>query len=232
MAKAKPKKVVTKAAPANVAKVVQSISVDVDLRVLRAFAAFASTDETRFYLSGVHVSAIKGGVTYAVTDGHRMAVRREPVHEQVGVGSILVPASVCKQISKADLKSITADARGVLKIAPGGKSSLALPDREIHFEGIDGTFPDWWRCVPSHCTGKPAQFNESYVKAFATLANDLEVGSAFIHHSGPSDPCPVTFSAINHDALFGILMPMRREGGTWVRPAWLPKLPAEVKKAA
>ena len=78
----------------------------VNLVVLAAASAFASKDETQYYLNGVRVEFDETGATYVATDGHRMICFRDDLMQgkNLLVGSFIIPTAHCKhfKIGKED----------------------------------------------------------------------------------------------------------------------------------
>ena len=119
-----------------------------DLRRLLEKTRFAiSTEETRYYLTGVYLHAAEGpGTLRAVaTDGHRLA--RAEIALPKGAAAmpgVIVPRKVVQEVSR-------------LTDGVDGEIRVALSDSKvrIEFDGgvltsklIDGTFPDYERVIP------------------------------------------------------------------------------------
>jgi hypothetical protein len=180
--------------------------------VLRAALVCVSSEETRYYLRGVHVEPDADDVVLVSTDGHRLFCGRCP----------LPPAGA---ITPADPFIVPTDA---IKKALTGYKGLGIQLQrtgdiwtlgDITFKPIDGTFPDWRRVAPTQKTisedlGKIAQFNPAYVADMGKVAKAVvpttrgAVALPIIHHMG-SGPAFVTFSG--REDLFALLMPMRGE---------------------
>ena len=106
-----------------------------------------STEETRYYLTGVYLHAAEGdGTLRAVaTDGHRLARAELPLPKGAsGMPGVIVPRKVVQEVSR-------------LADEADGDISVALSDSKIRieFDGgvltsklIDGTFPDYERVIP------------------------------------------------------------------------------------
>jgi hypothetical protein len=187
-----------------------SFSIPTD--VLRAALVCVSTEETRYYLRGVHVEPDADDVVLVSTDGHRLFCGRCP----------LPPAGA---ITPAEPFIIPTDA---IKKALTGYKGLGIPLQrtgdvctlgDVTFKPVDGTFPDWRRVAPtqkiiSDDLGKIAQFNPAYVADMGKVAKAVApttrgaVALPIIHHMG-SGPAFVTFPG--RDDLFALLMPMRGE---------------------
>lgn len=73
----------------------------INLRVLAAAVAFASKEETRYYLKGVCLEIEPRAVTYIGTDGHRLIVYRDEKQDKDApdnllLGTFIIPTAHCK----------------------------------------------------------------------------------------------------------------------------------------
>ena len=125
------------------------------VEALDAVAFAISTEETRYYLNGVHLTAAEtidgtARLGLVATDGHRLARWRGPLPEGAsGMPSVIVPRKTVGEIRK-----IAAEG------AKGGHDqvAIALDESKIRFEIgetilvsklIDGTYPDYGRVIPA-----------------------------------------------------------------------------------
>ena len=120
-----------------------------DLRRLIEKTRFAiSTEETRYYLTGVYLHASKEGgsaLRAVATDGHRLARIEAPLPKGAGqMPGVIVPRKVVTEMHR-------------LIEGRDAEVSLSLSDSKIRaeFDGavltsklIDGTFPDYQRVIP------------------------------------------------------------------------------------
>ncbi len=171
--------------------------------LLKAALICASSEETRYYLRGVHLSTSGHMVT---TDGHRMFVAR--LNERPAA-DVIVPY---------------ADVQAALKLAGArAKEIEATPERigQIAYVPVDGTFPDWRRVCPTGeelPSGKPedqpgnVHFNHAYIgdlaKMAAILCGKADTAQSMLHPVSVSHPCLVTFG--ERADCFAVLMPVRR----------------------
>lgn len=125
------------------------------VEALDAVSFAISTEETRYYLNGVHLTAAEtidgtARLGLVATDGHRLARWRGPLPEGAsGMPGVIVPRKTVGEIRKI--------------AAEGGKSGhdqvvIALDESKIRFEIgetilvsklIDGTYPDYGRAIPT-----------------------------------------------------------------------------------
>lgn len=138
-------------------------------QMLKVCAPAMSTEQTRYYLMGVHVFEKNGDIVYEATNGHfliRCTSMLEQDDDLKGL-DIIIPDFFVKEISKPSfLKGFgvigelyldaTIEAQTISVEMPGGVASNKL---------VDGTFPSIDAVMPSHQKG---------VKACADFALNLE----------------------------------------------------------
>jgi DNA polymerase III sliding clamp (beta) subunit (PCNA family) len=177
--------------------------------LLKAALFCASSEETRYYLRGVHLNTSGHMVT---TDGHRMFVAR--LNERPSA-DVIVPY---------------ADVVAALKLAGGRAKDIEIDlaaNRigQISFAPVDGTFPDWRRVVPTGLETPSAKdpsdnaahvhFDHRYVGDFAKMAAILcgkavtTTSQSVLHPVSASHPALVTFG--DRADCFAVLMPVRRK---------------------
>ena len=114
------------------------------LPALGRVARFASSDDARSGLNGIHCETAGDTIRFAATDGHRLHV------EAPGKGSLpgaLLPTAWCSLVARLPWESVriavadgTCWARGTL---PAGIRA------SIGGRVLDGDFPDWTQVVPA-----------------------------------------------------------------------------------
>jgi len=165
--------------------------------LLKAALLCASTEETRYYLKGVHLSTSGHMVT---TDGHRMFVAR--LNDKPAADVIIPLADVQAALKMVGPRCKEIDVDGT-KIA------------SIMYTPVDGTFPDWRRVVPTgeETHTKPedsaahVHFNHAYIGDLAKMGKAL-AGASMLHPTSASNPCLVTFG--EREDCLAVLMPVRR----------------------
>jgi DNA polymerase-3 subunit beta len=166
--------------------------------LLKAALLCASTEETRYYLKGVHLSTSGHMVA---TDGHRMFVARLNATPAADVIIPLADVQAALKLAGARCKDIevTADKIG-----------------QIAYTAVDGTFPEWRRVVPTgeetpakepEDSAAHAHFNHAYVGDLAKMGKALD-GASMLHPTSASNPCLVTFG--ERADCFAVLMPLHR----------------------
>jgi DNA polymerase-3 subunit beta len=135
-----------------------------------------STEETRYYLNGIHLHALEDGsaLRAVATDGHRLARVEAPLPEgAAGMPPIIVPRKTVNEVRRL-----------IDDIEPEQTVEVALSNARIRFKVgrallrsrlIDGTFPDYERVIP---TGNdkllvaPTKALSEAVDRVATIATD------------------------------------------------------------
>ena len=108
-----------------------------------------STEETRYYLNGIHLHAVEdGGQLRAVaTDGHRLARVEAPLPEgAAGMPPIIVPRKTVAEIRKL-IDDV--DAEQIVEVAlSSARIRFKVGRAVLRSRLIDGTFPDYERVIP------------------------------------------------------------------------------------
>ncbi len=148
------------------------------IAALARVADAISTEETRYYLNGVHMSAIAGAIRFDATNGHILYRVDVPTPDAAGtLESAIIPRKAVRLL--LDLaKSADGGISIVLgRIAPPNEVGSTAPDRknllrfsasyeeraasvQISGKTIDGMFPDVERIIPAkrdrQCVISPA----------------------------------------------------------------------------
>ena len=125
-----------------------------------------STEETRYYLNGVHLHASgtgEGGVLRAVaTDGHRLALAENELPD----GAEGMPAVIIPRKTVAEVRRLLDDA--------GEEVAVSVSEAKIKFELgratltsklIDGAFPDYERVIPKNNDKALVVDNKTFAEA-------------------------------------------------------------------
>ena len=121
--------------------------------LLRACAPAMSTDETRYYLNGVHVFESDGKMIYEATNGH-ILIRVESVNEQEDENiegiDIIIPDFFVKEISKPKfLKGFGCiGLEWVDAVIDCQTINIEMPNGVVSNKLIDGTFPETDKVIP------------------------------------------------------------------------------------
>src|SRR6266481_1401809 len=109
-----------------------------------------STEETRFYLNGIYLHAMKEGkenrLRAVATDGHRLARHELDLPE----GAKDIPGVIIPRKTVAELRRLLEDAEGVIEIGLSDtKVQFSFNGVELTSKLIDGSFPDYQRVIPA-----------------------------------------------------------------------------------
>jgi DNA polymerase-3 subunit beta len=122
-----------------------------DLIALIEKTRFAiSTEETRFYLNGIYLHAMKSGkqetMRAVATDGHRLARYELDLPE----GAKDMPGVIVPRKTVAELRRLLEDSEGAIEIALSDtKVQFTFDGVELTSKLIDGSFPDYQRVIPT-----------------------------------------------------------------------------------
>ena len=184
---------------------------NVSARLLRAVALAQSTEQTRYYLCGVHVEPHPdGGVILVATNGYVMTVAHDP--EGTCDAKAIYPIT----------KKALADLKGKANRAVVDDGTLTILD---HYEcvigfhpvaPIDGTFPEWQRVLPKMSDDTETQtFAVEYLDRLNQTAKTLGALMYMICHR--STPALVKYAEIHE--VFSAIMPCRSDGDSCL-PSW------------
>ncbi len=108
-----------------------------------------STEETRYYLNGIHLHAAGSGADAtlrgAATDGHRLA----KIELALPAGAEAIPAIIVPRKTVGELRKLVDDLDGDIRVAVSPTRIQFILERAVLVSRlIDGTFPDYERVIP------------------------------------------------------------------------------------
>ena len=181
-----------------------TINIAVPAAFIDAALCAVSKEETRYYLKGVFIDA-RGFI--AATNGHIAFAARcndafrladvTPANVTHALPGVIVPQAAILQARKAAGRgkplhyTIERDGNGLWWIVYGAA--------RVHFEPVDGSFPDWIRIIPEAPEAETAaHYQPQYVAAMGAMAQALRDGkkdaaSLFHIHQSGEGPALVTF---------------------------------------
>lgn len=130
------------------------------LDALNKTAFAVSTEETRYYINGVYMHAVKEygddrfhTLNFVATDGHRLAKFKM----EAPAGADVIPGVIIPRAAVAELQKLLAKDKGdcEVKLFAGtkgtsqGRIQFAIGGAVLLSKLIDGTFPDYGRVIPS-----------------------------------------------------------------------------------
>ena len=206
-----------------------AINIAVPAAFIDAALCAVSKEETRYYLKGVFLDA-RGFI--AATNGHIAFAARcndafklqdvKPAHCADALPGVIVPDTALRQANKAAGRAkglcyvIERDANGMWWVIYGAA--------RVHFEPVDGSFPDWQRIIPTAPeTLTAAHYQPQYVAAMGEMSKALRDGKKdaapfFRIHQAGENPALVTFDRATESVndkpgprtdCLAVLMPMR-----------------------
>ena len=186
------------------------ITLNVDF--LKAALLFASDEETRYYLKGVHLLRRADHLRITATDGHRLFCAMQTLDEPGDDFNIILPRDGLKKAltglhRNTQFLGLDLEWQSTITLNPVKRATL----NDVGMAPIDGTFPDISRVVPdaNAVSGEVAAFNPLYLADIGKAAKILcgNVNAFHLGHNGGS-PALVSFDAAAGEA-FAVVMPYR-----------------------
>jgi DNA polymerase III sliding clamp (beta) subunit (PCNA family) len=215
----------------------QRLFAKIHARDIAKVAPFRAEQDVRYYLHGVHVEPVSGGVVVCATNGHMLAATfSEGSH--VDEACILdMPSSCANAITRAArnqgsylsledknsrLEVVTK--RDSMRAGVMVETSYVKPGRPL----IDARFPEWRKVIPKNediVEGISATYNPDYLRAAinAVYADESEyrsgaAGLRFFHRRDmPNESALLIRSG---PTFFVVIMPMRAPDMTPI-PDWV-----------
>jgi hypothetical protein len=209
------------------------ITLNVDF--LKAALLFASDEETRYYLKGVHLLRRADHLRITATDGHRLFCAMQTLTMAGADFDVILPRDGLKKALTGLQRTI--EFLGLDLEWDGDRVKRAVLN-DLGMSPIDGTFPTIERVVPdaNSISGEVAAFNPLYLSDIGKAAKILcgNVNAFHLGHNGGS-PALVSFDAAAGPA-FAVVMPYRCQVAPIISSAVADIIgrdaPAAVEKAA
>lgn len=114
-------------------------------RILRICVQAQSTDETRYYLNGIHWAIEKGHLVTTATDGHRLVSISAPVPEGARWPAVTLPRATVGILAKL----LAGGGEGEVDVAISETcAAITTPAGMMVTKLVDGNYPDWRRIIP------------------------------------------------------------------------------------
>jgi DNA polymerase-3 subunit beta len=166
-------------------------------RMIDAVDFAISTEETRYYLNGIHWHADGDQLACVATDGHRLARLR------IDLAATALPGIIIPRRAVGLIRSLIGD-------KPAGDIDIKLSDSKIMFADatgrtllsklIDGTFPDYRRVIPSN-NGNAFVIGRAALTAALDRVMTMATGrGSAVKLSFAADGGPLTLAASNPDS--------------------------------
>jgi DNA polymerase-3 subunit beta len=182
-----------------------------DLRRLIDKTRFAiSTEETRYYLNGIHLHAVEKGeraLRAVATDGHRLA----RVEVDLPAGAEGMPGIIVPRNAVTELRKLLDDAEGELQVALSDvKICFTIDGAVLSSKLIDGTFPDYQRVIPEGNDKVMVVHRPSFAEAVdrvSTIASDksraiklvIEKGKLILSANSPDQASATEELAVDYE---------------------------------
>ena len=115
---------------------------------LRSTLFASSSDESKQILTGIHLKVENGGLEFAATDGHRLAVRRNAAGGQEGTDSfaVTVPARSLRELER--LLSARPSEEAISLFCDRGQVVFLWADQVLTSRTLEGTYPNYGQLIP------------------------------------------------------------------------------------
>ena len=182
--------------------------ITINVNFLKAALLFASDEETRYYLRGLHLLRRGDHLRITATDGHRLFCAMQTLDIPGDNFAFILPRDGLK-------KALTGVHRNceflALDLERDGFQVKRAVLNDLAMTPVDGTFPTIERVVPdaNAIGGETASFNPLYLADIGKAAKILtgNVNGFHLGHHGGS-PALVSFDAAAGNA-FAVVMPYR-----------------------
>lgn len=115
---------------------------------LRSTLFASSSDEAKQILTGIHLKVEEGGLEFAATDGHRLAVRRNQAGGEQGAEpfAVTVPARSLRELER--LLSARPSEESISLFYDRGQVVFLWADQVLTSRTLDGTYPNYGQLIP------------------------------------------------------------------------------------
>ena len=179
--------------------------ITLNVAFLKAAMLSVSTEQTRYYLRGVHLLRNADHLRITATDGHRLFCAMQKLSFAGPDFDVILPTDGLKKAFTGLHKStVEVD----LKLDHGEDRIRRATLNDVAMDTIAGTFPDITHIVPQETTGETAQYKPIYLADLGKQAKILGSGAIGLHigYNGEG-PALVTFADTPN--AFAVLMPYR-----------------------
>lgn len=189
-------------------------------KYLKAIAAFASKDETRYVLNGVCVDRHNNSTILVATDGRRLGAVEltDEIHDFTAENfePFIIPASLIQSLPKP-----SSAYNGRIRISLNGSVS-ASASKTVSVDPIDGIYPKWKHVIPSpsaYETRGNINVNLDLLSDFPKAIRSI-LGTSGVTISAKDEMSPILIRAASASNKFiGVIMPVRMEPSAQL-PEW------------
>ena len=209
----------------------------INIRLLKSVALAASTEQTRYYLNGVHVQLVdEKTVHFAGTDGKGAIMARQhlgdaitPRDSEALRAGVIVPLTLINSIKvnrHADYAELT---------IAGGTASIHYNASTTTAPLIDATYPNYRGIVPKAFDGVPAQYDPEQLMTFKKAHKLLGLDGVPVVTYNGQGPAHVAVVPPYHSKeyeVFGVIMPMRTPNAAVPYFEWVYDTPTSAATSA
>ena len=186
--------------------------ITLNVAFLKSALLFASDEETRYYLKGVHLLRRADHLRITATNGRRLFCAMQTLDEPGVDFDIILPRDGLKKALTGLHRSTEFLGLDLERGERGVNDAVVRATlNDLGMTPIDGTFPTIERVVPdaNSVSGEIAAFNPLYLADIGKAAKILcgNVNAFHLGHNGTS-PALVSFDAAA-GAAFAVIMPYR-----------------------
>ena len=137
---------------------------------LRSTLFASSGDESKQILTGIHLKVEDGGLEFAATDGHRLAVRRNGAGGQEGAESfaVTVPARSLRELER--LLSARPSEESISLFCDRGQVVFLWADQVLTSRTLEGTYPNYGQLIPESFARTISLERKPFIAALERIA--------------------------------------------------------------
>lgn len=159
------------------------MSVQLNVKALRACLKVAAAKDVRYYLNGVFVEIGGGRIQYTATDGAALLTTWEKTETTDWRGNIIIPVDVVRAATKLPVKNVLMRTSGFV-----GEQYIPAKIGGIYFDPIKAEYPAFRHILKTKATTKFAPVNPAVAKrltdAFTVLGTPYPLQTAIAMKGG------------------------------------------------
>lgn len=136
------------------------------LEMIEKVSFAISVDETRYILTGMHISGNEGNVVVVGTDGFRMAFYQKPIEGMKNFKGITIPKR-----SISEIERIIDEGENVKMILEEKHIQISTKNIIVVSRVIEGSFPDYENVIPQTNDNIVRLDKESFVKGLKKVSS-------------------------------------------------------------
>jgi DNA polymerase-3 subunit beta len=180
---------------------------------LRSTLFASSGDESKQILTGIHLKVKEGGLEFAATDGHRLAVRRNQAggDQEAEAFAVTVPARSLRELER--LLSARPSEESISLFCDRGQVVFLWADQVLTSRTLDGTYPNYGQLIPPSFVRTVNIERKPLLSALERVAVLAEQHNNVVKFSADPSTAQLLLSADAQDVGSGSeALPIRMEG--------------------